>query len=355
MPIRTWGDEALGTNEHRSYGYYNWVRSPREGGRLQLQSNAHSRNVGQVFRVITGPGLQLRGASRGLDFLKPYEYSRLYASLYSQAYGGFRSKLYDGSASLGMTAATYAQSRDMIVARSKQVSTEYNEFMARLGRGVIKPRNTADAALELLFGWKPLVQDVFNATYKVIQKADFYKFVKVKRQTLFNYDTWPKAWDSSLTGGSRCNGVMSVGLSARVLIKNPNLWLLERAGLLNPAAVAWDAVPWSFVVNMFVNTGQLVNSITDYVGLEFDGALETISFKGTYSYGIGWAGPNQHSESHWFNNQKYQNPTSFPTPSLVLKLPDANWELAVIASSLMVQKARGLGSLIRDARAGKLR
>lgn len=355
MPIRQWGDNALGTNEHRSFGYYNWTLSPRKKGQLQLQSNAHVRNTGRVFRTITGPGLQLRGASRGLDFLEPYAYSRLHANLYAQAYGLFRSKLYDGSASLGMTAATYKQSRDMIVARSKQVVREHNEFMARLGRGVIKPRNVANAALEVLFGWKPLAQDVFNAAYKVIQKADSYQFVKVKRDTTFSYGSWPPKWGTSLTGGSKCDGVMSVGLSARVLIKNPNIWLLERAGLLNPAAVAWDAVPWSFVVNMFVNTGQLVNSITDFVGLEFDGALETIKFKGTYSYGIGWIGPNQHSESHWFNDQKYQNPTSLPTPSLVLKVPQANWELAVIASSLMVQRTQGLAALIRAAKAGKLR
>lgn len=350
MARRSWGDEELGTNEHASFGDFVWYSSPRDPktGKLLLQSNAHNRNVGQLIHWDKGkPNLQVRGASRGLDFLNPSLYNKMNRKLYADAYASLRSKLYDGNASLGVTAAFMRQSREMIVKRSSIISMQATELATTTFKG-LTPRQIANLHLEVIFGWKPLLQDIWRATTSVIQKADRYHFVKTQRSTPFNVNTLPKVWSSSINSGYSAVGEMSVGLAARVRVRNPNTWLAERAGLLNPGAVAWDLVPWSFVVNMFVNTSQLVNSVTDFVGLDFGSPIKVTKFRGVYEYQVGWDERfGGRSSSSWVNNQKYQQPTSFVTPGVVLKLPDVNWELAATASSLAAQRAT---SVIRGAR-----
>lgn len=347
MPTRQWGDHALGTNEHSSYGLFIWTNSPRVGGKLQLKSNAHTRNKGQVFQVERGPGYQLRGASRGLDFLYPAIYNKHVEQLYSKTYGKFRSDIYDGSAALGVTIASYKQSREMIVKRSRQVVDDVNDLYYRWKYLPTSKREAfASTVLEVMFGWKPLVADMQAACMTVIQKADDFHFVKRRSHTVIREITPPNWTKNSMGYGKSAECRMSVGLSSGVRVSNPNLWLAERAGLLNAASVAWDLVPYSFIINMFVNTGQIINSITDFVGLEFSGPLRTIKFDGVYTYEVGYDWPGYQARSQWYNNQKYQESTSFPTPSLTLKLPKADWSLAVIASALAVQKAQSLKALL---------
>jgi hypothetical protein len=44
------------------------------------------------------------------------------------------------------------------------------------------------------------------------------------------------------------------------------LYLLSQLGLANPAAVAWELVPFSFVVDWFTDAGTFINSFTDFLG-----------------------------------------------------------------------------------------
>lgn len=76
----------------------------------------------------------------------------------------------------------------------------------------------------------------------------------------------------------------TVTFSAGVVVTNPNLWLGNKLGLINPLSVAWDLVPWSFVANMFVNIGQLLGSLTDLAGLSLRDDSLTYSSNGTRTY-----------------------------------------------------------------------
>ena len=152
-------------------------------------------------------------------------------------------------------------------------------------------------------------------------------------------------------------GSVRVHTGAMVRITNPNAWLAERAGSLNIMAVAWDLVPWSFVINMFANTGQLVNSITDFAGLSFQNSSVTTTYReggaATETLDRSWVWPSPgRTASRWTSSWNAMRKTRTvgppPRPSLTLKLPDANWELAAIATSLMVQKVSSVGLLIRS-------
>ena len=302
-----------------------------------LRSNPHSRVDGNVisYRKSGTAASFAYGAQYSVSELFPSELWSKQASLYNKAYASFREKLYRGNASLGVSLASYRQSREMIVQRAGQISRQADHVAADIFRG-LTPRKIASAHLETIFGWIPLVQDIFSATYTVIQLSDRLEFVKSRATGGLSIPyTGPTlgAWNNAF--GSE--GAISVALTARVTVTNPNRWLLERAGLLNPLAVAWDLVPWSFVINMFVNTGQLVNSVTDFAGLTFDGGLRTDSFDMVNTAYVGYY-PGSHMFCQWIEHSKTQRETSFPPPRLTFKVPDANWELAAMAASLMVQK-----------------
>jgi len=91
--------------------------------------------------------------------------------------------------------------------------------------------------------------------------------------------TWPVvgngAWRSETTvnsGGyvtqrdtdvavTRCR----IGMNIRV--SNPNAFLASQLGLTNAAAIAWEIVPWSFVLDWIGNVGSYLKSYTDFDGL----------------------------------------------------------------------------------------
>lgn len=56
-------------------------------------------------------------------------------------------------------------------------------------------------------------------------------------------------------------------VGATVEITNPNLHLASTLGLINPTAIAWDLVPFSFLFDWFYDISTFVNSFTDFLGV----------------------------------------------------------------------------------------
>lgn len=329
------GSSQLGTGQRLYVDWLSGQNSPRVGGRLRLVANPTSRTFGRVFG-FSAPYYSVWGCQASAFDLSQTasEATRQMALCESSAYGRLRGRLYKGSASIGVTAASYKQSRTMIVARSQQIVQEADELIARSVTGRNKLKRLASTHLEVIFGWQPLLSDIHAAATSVIQLADARSFVKGSSQSRL------ERVDNGSFIRLNCSVELRCVMSACVTVTNPNRWLLERAGLLNPAAVAWDLVPWSFVINMFVNTGQLVNSITDFAGLTFSEASTTRAVRGTYRYDVEPGNPRYHSWSQWFNRHKTRSVGgNLPTPPVVFKLPDVSWETAAMAASLMVQKA----------------
>lgn len=203
----------------------------------------------------------------------------------------------------------------------------------------------ANQILETEFGWLPLLADV-HAAFKTVCK-----------------DGVPSVW---LTGRGRdvvysveesrspyhayqsvVSGTISTSYSCKGTIVNPNLWLLNRMGLINPATVIWDLVPWSFVVNMFVNVNSLLSSYTDWVGLDVTDHSITRTSRLLEEWSLSRADGSGLTSSVVSSYTKRRSVGIPLRPTLEVKLPDLNWELALIASSLVVQKFQKLNSLIR--------
>ena len=232
----------------------------------------------------------------------------------------------------------------MVVSRSKQLASSIDELYEHAAR--LKAAGTRKSAkavastfLEYQFGWKPLVQDIHSTLKQAIETfpesgaikatgyADWSDEQIYKAVMPYQYDD-QRFWEGNVTTTIGC----------RYWISNPNLWALERLGLLNLGAVAWDLVPWSFVVNMFVSTGSIVNSITDFAGLQLDNQSTTQRIEETVS--VYRARGDGKSTSTVSGTKFDMNRVTggFPRPNLILKCPDVNWELAAIAASLVTQR-----------------
>lgn len=60
-----------------------------------------------------------------------------------------------------------------------------------------------------------------------------------------------------------------------MVVTNPNSFLANQLGLLNPASVLWEITPWSFVFDYFVNVSDFLSSFTDTVGIRLENASRT--------------------------------------------------------------------------------
>lgn len=336
-----------------------WGHSPKVDGKLRLQANPctmeYARNTIREFRPthFFGPNDNtIAYLANGLPW----------APLEASSYAKFRGKLYAGSAQLGVSLGSLRQSRDMIATRSRPITQQAAELFETIGRspkaqrllakkrgdplGEIASLGTLSGLhLEVIFGWQPLVQDIHNACMTVIQGAS--QTTWVTGTSSGGHAERDSYWGGSL-GGVTTNKTaqMRVSRSAGVRVENPNAWLLERAGLINPVAVAWDLVPWSFVVNMFANVGGLVNSITDFYGLEFINASTTYSARVQYDARYTDGENRLTTQMLASARYKYRIGRADTPPPLVWKVPNLNWETAAMAFSLAVGRVRALSKFL---------
>lgn len=331
-----------------------WSRSARVNGELQLKAHPHLRVHGEVsnyhamhqdFFAVPGSA----GGSVSNAWFGAMQEGEVPSSLSNEVYAKFRGKLYKGNASLGVTLASYGQSRDMVTDRFRMLTGRADVWSKKLEKlaGRRLEKEVAGFHLEVIFGWTPLLADAHSALTSVIQGAYPSQFVSSRGKSAF-------AVTKQYNEGRLSTTISTVGeytetWSTRVTVSNPNLWLAERAGLINPVAVAWDLVPWSFVVNMFVNTGQLANSVTDFAGLTFDNFSRTRStnLSANITAVRRYTGDPAGSASMRRNTKQRELLAGPPGPRLQFQLPDANWSTAAMAASLFIGKFSKIGNFIK--------
>jgi hypothetical protein len=191
-------------------------------------------------------------------------------------------------------------------------------------RGVSRRQKFSDNWLAYHFGVEPLVQDIHAGIQALCR--DFKPFpAKGRAKGVY---TWVEQ-TGSLTQGNR--KVTSIDFYAQMggmcRIVNPNISLAEELGLINPASVVWEAVPFSFVVDWFTNVGQVLASASDFVGKELTKTYTTayqVNCRHTRSWGVvpGNLGPPQDGpwSTVWQVRSCYMRRTQGITgPTLVLK------------------------------------
>lgn len=285
----------------------------------------------------------------------------------NRAYSAFVQALRAGDAGVGVTLASYRQTWEMIALRCNTIRdmAKHAEAVANAHKRTIRQRmadnrratrrgmkqpwkpkdllpiGSANVFLEGLFGWIPLVSSIKEGA-KILASEPPYEPLSRSRKS---YKTFPTTTHGDAAISFQvCIGTARVCQSALVRLNNPNVWLANQAGLINPAVVALDIVPWSFVVNMFVNVNSLLNSYTDFFGLDVTDASTTTrrDYHETFVLRkVLWV-VYYIQDTRVFNDYTKTRTIGLTAPQLEFRLPKITMTNALMACALMVQQVSGL-------------
>lgn len=224
-------------------------------------------------------------------------YAKAYDRLIAQAKG-------EASAMLAVNVAERKQSFEMIAKRATQILGAYRSLKSldlkgflkqlgfsrrktrqqtqwvRVGKGRTysisakkvdkdeyalqkRAKSAGSLWLEYWFGWSPLISDI-HASVDILQgvspaavRRTFRSSGSANSYNLLSKDAY---------GFSDVRLDVRVGFVANIDITNPDLLKANRLGLINPATVAWELIPFSFLVDWFIPVSKFLESYTDTLG-----------------------------------------------------------------------------------------
>jgi len=132
-------------------------------------------------------------------------------------------------------------------------------------------KNAAARWLEYVYAWKPLASEVYSAQELVKSHANTTKVVRVVRQKKEKGLPLPSGSGGALwydlQSPIECEYSSKVVLYASMSNKYINM--AKDWGCYNPASIAWEAVPYSFVVDWFLPVGNVLEAWTASDGYSF--------------------------------------------------------------------------------------
>jgi len=122
-------------------------------------------------------------------------------------------------------------------------------------RGRLDAKSVSDAWLSLQYGWKPLLSDIYDTMEWYEGKTRNPRVLK------FHASKVKKSQVANVNSGTTSTKELFVPASLRAssritYLLTEQLSTPRALGLTNPASVAWEVVPFSFVVDWFIPIGN---------------------------------------------------------------------------------------------------
>jgi len=204
------------------------------------------------------------------------------------------SQMQSNRVNLGEIFATRAQAANMFGDTCKRLASSFNRLkkgdfsgaarsLSRGGRGSgggggknPSPRGQGipEQWLALRYGWIPLVQDCYNSA-EIVRKAwndngeaftvNAAASIKGSTRTI---EVHPYPHGPTLRWRST-NRAVSGKASIVYGVANGGLNSLSQLGITNPASLAWELLPYSFVLDWMYPVGNYLSSLDYHLGLEF--------------------------------------------------------------------------------------
>lgn len=135
--------------------------------------------------------------------------------------------------------------------------------------------------LEFQYGWKPLAQDAYNTAVELGRQFPSLMIVDVKKG-FRNVTTSSYLWVSYGTSWPSDNVIEGrYRIKARFMPSAAIENLLGNFTSLNPASIAWEMTPYSFVVDWFADFGGYMRNLESFFllrqswkdGFEYEGTM----------------------------------------------------------------------------------
>ena len=289
--IDTWG--SFSEQSDNTPGINNLKRL---GLPLPLHAYEWSRLDGKSPRSSTYLGFFNERSSRGFETLEgafrngflndhvggPLEPLTSYSNARQVCLNKLNSKIRNSSVDIGVAFGEYRDTARFISDSMLSVVRSYRRFrrgdvsgalrdlgVPRKGiSGVIK--GASNKWLSYTYGLKPLLNDVYSSI-RALAEGPEVNLIKLERAS-FGQPIWVSHSYSPADGvlyTNQLSGRFKCVSEVRFEIKNPLLRSLDKLGLLNPASIAWELVPFSFVVDWFVPVGRYIQDIVPPQGVDF--------------------------------------------------------------------------------------
>lgn len=275
------------------------------------------------------------------------------AGVRNKAYARFVGEVKGDSASLLVVAGEWSETTRMIASRLLWLRRSYSmlrrglfkDFLESLSlrplrrhRRLVRnlPSDASALFLEYWFGWAPLTSEVGNLLqifsqpipHSAISKGASTR-LSFMSENSSNYRQTHNAQYRARTGGN-------------VQITNPNLYLAEKAGLLNVPLAAWELVPFSFLVDWAFDVQTYLSSLTDLAGVSVTEPFTTMSLRDlrserlTRPYGVGWEFAQVDVATGFLSRREIGLISPVPNFNVTFNVKSI-WQRAASAASLLVQ------------------
>lgn len=133
------------------------------------------------------------------------------------------------------------------------------------------PKNLSNHWLEYSYGWRPLLNDIYDSCELL---ADTYYRQKPTVVTATGKHKFKKVGylvsEGSLhTETCDTTSESSTRYLLRFVESNAFLRVAEKTGLSNPALLVWEAIPYSFVIDWILPVGSYLQNLNATAGLSF--------------------------------------------------------------------------------------
>lgn len=122
------------------------------------------------------------------------------------------------------------------------------------------------------FFWKPLVNDLFT----LFEGFEPVTGLPIRKRSTASRSSYERLTYSTSTHYRSLTHNVRVSVTGSVTITDPLLAILDELGLANPAKIAWNALPFSFVVDWFINIGALADQVCSPGRVVADPSITTL-------------------------------------------------------------------------------
>lgn len=261
-PSRSRDRKASGWLYPKSYQrIVGWSGTPM--GTLHYeQPNGYSQRFSGVLDVL--------GAFDVQHQIPPWDYT-----LETRAQIAALLQVKDQSVNLAQAWAERRMTADLVadtalkLARAYSAARKGNFSKAAKALGA-RPKKTASNWLELQYGWLPLLQDVHGAAEALAKRdAPEHWTITGKGVVREPWHTKVTRWSGYKRGQIVARGMQGAFVRLDYIPANDFFTNLSSLGLTNPAQLAWELLPYSFVVDWIWPVGDWLSSLDATVGLTF--------------------------------------------------------------------------------------
>lgn len=179
--------------------------------------------------------------------------------------------------------------------RAEALLQQQAGYRARMPRKMV-PSNTKTLAenwLALQYGWKPLLQDVdgtMRTLANLIQQSSVTRTIASSGQDTVRTNR-NIVWSSSPVGVEDTISTTQVKFKLTYGLASKLVSFLAQTGFTNPLNLAWEILPYSFVVDWFLPIGPYLSTLSAWDGMVFLKGSKTQFTKMDTFVKFSYAGP----------------------------------------------------------------